>query len=132
MLEDLLDEFGPEPGESVAVGNHKCELIALVNSFQYGSKSLSAVVESGCNVGDDFSVGVLLLHEGDLPLEVAGLLVAGDPAVADGGVGFGIAKVGLDVISALSALGFDGRDDSGIGIPSEGVRVEAKYFGRFP
>ena len=46
MLEDLLDEFGPEPGESVAVGNHKCELIAPVNSFQYGSKSLSAVVES--------------------------------------------------------------------------------------
>ena len=57
-------------------------------------------------------------------MEVAGLLVAGDPAVADGGVGFGIAKVGLDVISALSALRFDGRDDSGIGIPSEGVRVE--------
>ena len=77
----------PNLSESVAVGNHKCELIALVNSFQYGSKSLSAVVESGCNVGDDFSVGVLLLHEGDLPLEVAGLLVAGDPAVADGGAG---------------------------------------------
>ena len=66
--------------------------------------------------------------KGDLPLEVAGLLVAGDPAVADGGAVLGIAKVGLDVISALSALRFDGRDDSGIGIPSEGVRVEAKYF----
>ena len=72
------------------------------------------------------------MHEGDLPLEVAGLLVAGDPAVADGGAVLGFAKVGLDVISALSALRFDGRDDSGIGIPSEGVRVEAKYFGRFP
>ena len=64
------------------------------------------VVESGCDVGDDFSVGVLLLHESDLALEVAGLLVAGDPAVADGGVGLGITEVGLDVISALSALGF--------------------------
>ena len=46
MLEDLLDEFGAEPGEPVSVGNHKRELIALVNSFQYGCKSLSAVVES--------------------------------------------------------------------------------------
>ena len=70
MLEDLLDEFGTEACEAVPVGNHKCELIALVNSFQYGSKSLAPVVESGCNVGDDFSVGVLLLHEGDLSLEV--------------------------------------------------------------
>ena len=46
MLEHLLDGFGAEPGESVSVGNHKRELIALVNSFQYGCKSLSAVVES--------------------------------------------------------------------------------------
>ena len=124
----MLDEFGPEPGESVAVGNHKCELIALVNSFQYGSKSFAPVVESGCDVSDDLCVWEVFLHEGDLSVEVAGLLVAGDPAVADGGVGFGIAKVGLDVIPALSALRFDGRDDSGIGMPSEGVRVEAKYF----
>ena len=89
MLEHLLDEFCAEPGEPVSVGNHKRELIALVNSFQYGSKSLAPVVESGCDVGDDFSVGVLLLHESDLALD-AGLLVAGDPAVADGGVGLGI------------------------------------------
>ena len=107
MLEHLLDEFGAEPGEPVSVGNHKRELIALVNSFQYGSKSLAPVVESGCDVGDDFSVGVLLLHESDLALEVAGLLVAGDPAVADGGGVLGNTEVGLDVISALSALGFD-------------------------
>ena len=33
FLEDLLDEFGPEPGQSV-LGNHKRELIALVNSCQ--------------------------------------------------------------------------------------------------
>ena len=132
MLEHLLDEFGAEPGEPVPVGNHKRELIALVNSFQYGCKSLAPVVESGCDVGDDFSVGVLLLHEGDLPLEVAGLLVAGDPAVADGGVGLGITEVGLDVISALSALGFYVGDDAGVGVPSEGVRVKAKYLGCFP
>ena len=131
MLEHLLDELCAEPGEPVSVGNHKRELIALVNSFQYGCKSLSSVVESGCDVGDDFSVGVLLLHEGDLSLEVAGLLVAGDPAVADGGVGLGITEVGLDVISALSALGFYVGDDAGVGVPSEGVRVEAKYLGGF-
>ena len=131
MLEHPLDEFGAEPGEPVSVGNHKRELIALVNSFQYGSKSLAPVVESGGDVGDDFSVGVLLLHESDLPLEVAGLLVAGDPAVADGGVGLGITEVGLDVISALSALGFYVGDDAGVGVSAQGVRVEAKYLGGF-
>ena len=46
MLEHLLDEFGSEPGEPVPVGNHKCELIALVKALQYGSKSLAPVVES--------------------------------------------------------------------------------------
>ncbi len=46
MLEHLLGGLGAEPGESVSVGNHKRELIALVNSLQYGCKSLSAVVES--------------------------------------------------------------------------------------
>ena len=132
MLEDLLDEFCAEPGEPVPVGNHKRELIALVNSFQYGCKSLAPVVESGCDVGDDFSAGVLLLHEGDLPLEVAGLLVAGDTAVADGGAVLGIAKAGLDVISAFSALDFDGWDDAGVGVSAQGVRVEGKYLGRFP
>ena len=47
-------------------------------------------------------------------------------------VGLGIAEVGLDVISALSALGFDGWDDAGVGISAQGVRMEAKYLGRFP
>ena len=74
----------------------------------------------------------MLLHESDLTLEIAGLFVAGDPAIADGGAGFGITEVGLDVISSLSALGFDGGDDSGVGVSSEGVGVEAKYLGRFP
>ena len=46
MLEEVLDEFGSEAGESVSIGNHKRELIALVNSFQYGSKSFAPVVES--------------------------------------------------------------------------------------
>ena len=73
----------------------------------------------------------MLLHESDLALEVAGLFVAGDPAIADGGAGFGVTEVGLDVISSLSALGFDGGDDSGVGVSAQGVRVEAKYLGRF-
>ena len=73
-----------------------------------------------------------MLHEGDLSLEVIGLFVAGDPAVADGGAVLGFAKVGLDVIPSLSALGFDGGDDSGVGVSSEGVRMEAQYVGGFP
>ena len=48
----------PNRASLISVGNHKRELIALVNSFQYGCKSLAPVVESGCDVGDDFSVGV--------------------------------------------------------------------------
>ena len=74
----------------------------------------------------------MLLHESDLPLEIAGLFVAGDPAIADGGAGFGVTEVGLDVISALSALGFYVGDDAGVGVSAQGVRVEAKYLGRFP
>ena len=73
-----------------------------------------------------------MLHESDLPLEIAGLFVAGDPAIADGGAGFGVTEVGLDVISALSALGFYVGDDAGVGVSAQGVRVEAKYLGRFP
>ena len=73
----------------------------------------------------------MLLHESDLTLKVAGLFVAGDPAIADGGAGFGVTEVGLDVISSLSALGFDGGDDAGVGVSAQGVRVEAKYLGGF-
>ena len=73
----------------------------------------------------------MLLHESDLALEIAGLFVAGDPAVADGGAGFGVTEVGLDVISSLAALGFDGGDDSRVGVSSKGVRMEAQYLGGF-
>ena len=102
MLEDLLDEFGAEPGEPVSVGNHNY-----------------------------LAVGIVFLHESDLELKVAGLFIAGDPAVADGCIGFGIAQVGLDVVSSLSALGFDSWDYSSVGVPAESVRMETQYLGGF-
>ena len=34
LLEHLLDEFGVEAGESVSVGDHKCEFISAMKSLQ--------------------------------------------------------------------------------------------------
>ena len=103
MLDQPLDEFKPESGESVPVGNHKSELISAVKSLQYGEQSLALPVEASGDVGDDLSTGVELSHLGDLPLEVSTLLRSTDPAVADG---FGLclsSEEGVDVVEALSS-----------------------------
>ena len=106
MLEHLLNEFGSEACESVPVGNHKREFISAMKSFQYGCKSFPSVVEPGGDIGYHLGARIVFLHESDLALEVAGLLIAGDSAVAEGCIGFGIAQVCLDVVSSLPALGF--------------------------
>ena len=128
LLKHLLDEFGSEACEPVSVGNHKREFISAMKSFQYGCKSFPSVVEPGCDIGYYLGTRIVFLHESDLALEVAGLLVAGDSAVAEGCLGLGIAQVCLDVVSPLSALGLDGWDYSLVGVPAEGVGVEAEYL----
>ena len=103
MLNQPLDEFKPEAGEAVPVGNHKSELISAMKSLQYGEQSLALPVEASGDVSDDLGVGVELSHVSDLPLEVSALLGRTDPAVADG---FGVclsSEEGVDVVEALSS-----------------------------
>ena len=71
-LNEALDEFHPEPSESVAAGSHKLDALSAISSFQYGVESAPFVVESASNVGNDFGVWAALSHEGDLPVK-AGL-----------------------------------------------------------
>ena len=83
LLDQPLDEFKAEPGQSVPVGNHNIEFIAAMQSFQYGEQSYALPVESTGDVGDDFGVGIELSHLGDLSVEVATLLGGADATVAD-------------------------------------------------
>ena len=83
MLDKPLDEFKPESGKPVPVGNHKSEFSSAVKSLQYGYKSLALPVESSGDVSDNLGFREELLHVGDLPLEVPALLGGADPAVAD-------------------------------------------------
>ena len=103
MLDQPVDEFKAESGESVPVGNHESELISAVRPLQYGDESLAFPVEAPGDVSDDLGVGVDLSHLSDLPLEVSALLGRTDPAVADGlGVCLS-SEEGVDVVEALSS-----------------------------
>ena len=83
MLDQPLDEFKPESGEPVPMGNHNLELISAVKSLQYGEQALALPVESTGDVGDDLGTGVEFSHLGGLALEVSPLLRSTDAAIAD-------------------------------------------------
>ena len=70
MLDQPLDEFKAEAGESVPVGNHKFELIAAMQSLQYGSQSGTLPIESAGDIGDDCSVRVDGPQVSNLSVEV--------------------------------------------------------------
>ena len=74
MLGQPLDEFKPESGEPVPVGNHNSELISAVKSFQYGYESFPFPVEAPGDVSDNLGFGKEFPHLGDLSLEVSALL----------------------------------------------------------
>ena len=126
MLDQPLDEFKPEAGESVPVGNHKIELISAVKSFQYGDESLAFPVESAGDVGDDLGLGIELSHVSDLLLEVSARLGRTDPAVADE-MGLCLSsQEGVDVVEALSS-GVTIEGDSALrSIAPQGLRVESE------
>ena len=83
MLDQPLDEFKPESGEAVPVGNHNLELISAVKPLQYGDESLSLPVEASGDVGDVLGVRVEFSHLGGLALEVSPLLRNTDAAITD-------------------------------------------------
>ena len=102
MLDQPLDEFKAEAGESVPVGNHKFELIAAMKSLQYGSQSGTLPIESAGDIGDDFSVRVDGPHVSNLSVEVCSLLAGTDSAIADSD-GFGNpVQVGINVVQSLT------------------------------
>ena len=65
------------------MGNHNIELIAPMQSFQYGEQSFALPVEPTGHVGDDLGVGVEFPHLSDLPAEVPTLSGGTDSTVAD-------------------------------------------------
>ena len=73
MLDQPLDEFKPESGEAVPVGNHKSEFISAVKSLQYGEQSLAFPVEPSGDVSDNLGFREELSHVCDLTLEVSAL-----------------------------------------------------------
>ena len=96
-------------------------------SLQYGEKSLALEVEARRDIADDLGVRVSLSHEGDLPLEVCQLLLAGDATVAECDGGLCVSDVGVDVISSLVALGSDVADASFACPDPESLRMYAEY-----
>ena len=126
MLNQPLDEFKPEAGQTVSVGNHKSELISAVKPLQYGEQSFSLPVEASGDVSDDLGVGVELSHVSDLPLEVSALLGRTDPAVADGlGVCLS-SEEGVDVVEALSSCVAIEGNSALRSIAPQGLRVESE------
>ena len=83
MLDQPLDEFKPEPGESVPVGNHNLELISAGKPLQYGEQALALTVEASGDVSDNLGAGVEFSHMDGLVLEVSPLLRSTDAAIAD-------------------------------------------------
>ena len=123
MLDQPLDEFKAEPGQSVPVGNHKLELIAPMESLQYGEQSPSLPVEPTGDVGDDLGVRVALPHLGDLPFQVPTLLRRTDPAVTDDLGGGLLSQVSVHVVEPLAAGVAVVGDFAFGGIASQSLRV---------
>ncbi|MCI0714430.1 MAG: hypothetical protein L0154_30020 [Chloroflexi bacterium] len=69
-LDKSLDKLNADPCESMAVGNHKGELIALQTSFQYGSKLLPFEMKPVADVADAFRMRFLALEILNLPLRL--------------------------------------------------------------
>ena len=126
MLGQPLDEFKPEAGEAVPVGNHKRELISAVKPLQYGDESLAFPVEASGDIGDDLGVGVELSHVSGLPLQVSALLGRTDPAVADEMGGCLSSQEGVGVVEALSSgVAIEGNCALR-SIAPQGLRVESE------
>lgn len=81
----MLEELEGEPAEPVPVGNHNLLDISPHGPVQNGKKAGSLPVDARGDVLDDFVFGMRGLEGLDLPGEVALLLAARDPRVADSG-----------------------------------------------
>ena len=113
------------------MGNHNIELIAPMQSFQYGEQSFALPVEATGHVGDDLGVGVEFPHLSDLPAEIPTLLGGTDSAVADD-IGPGCsAEVGINVVEPLTTGVPIVGDFALFGIPSQRLGVQAQHRSGF-
>ena len=113
------------------MGNHNIELIAPMQSFQYGEQSFALPVEATGHVGDDLGVGVEFPHLSDLPAEVPTLLGGTDSAVADD-IGPGCsAQIGINVVEPLTTGVPIVGDFALFGIPSQRLGVQAQHRSGF-
>ncbi len=74
FLNEESEQVKAKAGKSVAVGNHRRELVSAQKSFQYGTQSFPLEVEAASDVLNDFCLGVEVAHSLDLSLQVIALL----------------------------------------------------------
>src|SRR5258705_13930208 len=118
-----FDEVKAEPCQSVAVGNHKFELMALQAAFQYGLKPFAFEVEAAGNVGDDFGIWLLRLEIGHLSLQSVGLFSGTDAGIHNNLRVPVFPNKGFNVKQTLTGRRADGRDSAIIRILSQRVGV---------
>ena len=97
-----------------------------MKSLQYGEQSLSLLVESSGNVGDDFRARVEFPHVSDLTLEFSSLFGRTDPAIADHMGRRLSSHEGVDVVETLPACITIERDFALAGKAPQGLRMESK------
>ena len=113
------------------MGNHNIELIAPMQSFQYGEQSFALPVEATGHVGDDLGVGVEFPHLSDLSAEVPTLLGGTDSTVADD-IGPGCsAQIGINVVEPLTSGVPIVGDFALFSIPSQRLGVQAQHRSGF-
>jgi hypothetical protein len=133
-LEDPADEFETESAESIAVGNAHFLYVSTKRSFQNGAKAFSLEVEARADISNDFVAGALILHEGDLPLEVIFLLCGGNAAIGDLSLSsFGrfcgravSSGNGFDVVESYPARGANEFDEASIGPAPESITMDVE------
>jgi hypothetical protein len=72
-VEYPLEELECKPTDPISVGHVYSAESASETELQNGSEPLPFEIEAAPNVGDDATIGVSPLHEGDLVIEVASL-----------------------------------------------------------
>lgn len=108
-VKHVLDEIEREPGEAVAVGNHKRAEAALTRESKNLAQTGPLPVESGADILDDvgctIDMGVQLEEVLTLPAEVAALFGGGDAAV----------DVGSSISARVLLLRAGGRRRAAVG-----------------
>ncbi len=105
LLDKISNDFAAEAGESIPMGDHNAAFITAQDSVQYPLEAFSLEVNATAEVLDNFRLGELFLHVGDLRGEGVRLRFSADAAVANGrNVWFSLSinKL-LDIVTPMTA-----------------------------